>query len=83
MTDHNGQPAIEPIAVAAEAAGQLFGVSEKTWRRMDTDGLVPQPIRMKGCPRWVVEELRSWGLHGAPHRNRWEAVKQDLCAAGR
>src|SRR5262245_4790206 len=34
------------LAVDAEAAGALFGLSLRAWRRLDVTGQVPRPIRI-------------------------------------
>ena len=37
-----------PIAVGAEGAASMFDVSESTWRRWVSAGLVPGPVRVGG-----------------------------------
>ena len=34
------------LAIDAEAAGALFGLSERAWRRLDVTGQIPAPIRI-------------------------------------
>ena len=66
---------VEPIAVDAEAAGALFGCCERTWRTMDTEGTIPAPLRLRGCVRWYLIELREWAAVGCPSRLEWERWK--------
>lgn len=63
---------LEPLAVDADGAGRLVGVSGRTWRRMNAGGLVPRPVRLAGSVRWRVDELRRWVDAGAPSRSKWE-----------
>lgn len=72
-------PAVAPIAVDCKGAGDLFGISDRSWRRMNAAGLCPQPIQLGGkggAVRWMVDELTRWGLAGSPSRARWEQVKE-------
>ena len=61
------------IAVSAREAGRLFGIAERSWRRLDSSGQVPRPIRVGSSVRWLVQELEEWGRQGCPDRARWEA----------
>ncbi len=66
MTEHT------PIAVDAQGAGALFGLSDRAWRRMNSAGSCPRPLKLGGCVRWNVVELQAWGVAGCPSRARWE-----------
>ena len=50
--------AVAPLAVGFEAAGAMFSMSGRSWRRLDVQGLIgPRPIFV-GCKKvWIVEEL--------------------------
>jgi len=64
-----------PIAVRAEEAAELFGVSRATWFRLHAAGLVPKPIELGGAVRWSVRELEEWTDAGCPPRERWESIR--------
>lgn len=63
------------IAVGAERAASLFDISESTWRRWASAGLVPSPVRVGGSgpPRWIVADLQRWALAGCPARYQFES----------
>ena len=74
-------PALDRIAVDATGAAALFSMSERAWRRLDSAGLVPAPIRLRGSVRWNVDELRAWSHAGAPPRARWEERRRECLPA--
>jgi predicted DNA-binding transcriptional regulator AlpA len=55
------------LAVDAKAAGALFGLSERAWRRLDVAGHIPRPIKVGRLIRWRLAEL-------AAGRERFEGV---------
>ncbi len=75
MTPQDGERAPTPIAVDAAAAAVMFGMGERTWRRHDAAGLVPQPVRLGGAVRWPVDELQAWCAAGCPPRHKWAQMK--------
>src|SRR5262245_57173839 len=60
-----------PIAVDANDAAALFGLSSRTWRRLNAAGLIPSPLRLGGSVRWRRDELVAWAAAGSPTRSRW------------
>lgn len=67
------------LAVTAKDAARLVGVSRATWFKYRAADLVPAPIRIGGCIRWLVDGptgLRAWLDAGAPPRERWEAMQR-------
>ena len=79
---HDSQPVaakvveLPPIAVNAKGAGRLFSLSERTWRRLNSGGLCPAPIRVGRSKRWRVCELEQWSHCGSPTRVKWEQMRQ-------
>ena len=73
---------LEPLLVSKKVAAELVGLSARTWRRMETAGLVPAPIRCGGSLRWGVAELAAWVEAGCPSRDRWENEKARTLANG-
>lgn len=68
-------PAINPLLLSARDAARLCGVSVKTWRRWDSAGRVPIPIRIGGAVRWRADELHQWINAGCPGRREWLAIR--------
>ena len=60
-----------PIAVDATAAAVLFGLSKRTWLRMNADEEIPAPRQIRGL-RWDVAELRAWSAANCPVRAEWQ-----------
>ncbi len=73
--------AVAPLAVDAEGAAALIGVSRRTWHRLDLAGQVPQAIRIGRLKRWIVEDLIEWAAAGCPARDRFESMKDARQAA--
>ena len=55
-----------PIAVDADVAAAMFGMSAQSWRRKAKAGLVPAPGRMGPMLRWDVADLKAWSAAGMP-----------------
>lgn len=70
------QDAHEDPLVDAEGAGQVMGVSGRTWRRWDSAGNVPRPIRIGRRVRWHIAELRAWVQASCPPRKQWEKSRR-------
>ena len=68
---------VEPIAVDAKGAAELFCCSDRHWRTLDTEGKVPAPLRLNTSVRWHVVELRAWATAGCPVRLEWERRRKD------
>lgn len=68
--------ALQPLAVNGQDAARLVGVSGRSWRRLDAQGLVPQALRVGGSKRWSVAELRGWIEAGCPARARWVQLRR-------
>jgi predicted DNA-binding transcriptional regulator AlpA len=60
--------ATPPLALGARACAELFGVSVRHWRAMDSAQLVPSPVRLGCAVRWRLDDLRRWLEQGCPGR---------------
>lgn len=68
-------PRIHPLLVDAVAAAEAHDVCERTWRSLDAQGLVPEPVRLGRRRLWSVEDLRAWVRLGCPNRERFEQCR--------
>lgn len=66
------------IAVDAEDAAALFGVSTRHFRRLVSCERAPRPIQLGAATRWRVDDLRAWAAGGCPDRAEFE---ESLAAA--
>jgi predicted DNA-binding transcriptional regulator AlpA len=70
-------PTVLPLAVPADGAAELCGVSRSQWWKLHSAGKVPLPIYLGSkAPRWRVEELRLWLAAGAPDRTTWLKMRE-------
>lgn len=66
-----------PALLTAETAAQLCEVSLRTWRRLEAEGNVPNPVRVGGrIKRYRRTEVLAWVEAGCPSREQWESVRQ-------
>jgi predicted DNA-binding transcriptional regulator AlpA len=80
--------AFTPLAVDAQTAAGMFGVSVRHWRALHQSGLCPLPIRMGHSLRWRIDELRQWLAAGCPTCERWAEMqdadkRRSLCCVSR
>lgn len=66
---------IDPLAVDADGAARLLGVSVRHWWALHSSGRCPRPIALGRARRWAVDELRAWLAAGCPERSKWETMK--------
>lgn len=64
------------LAIDAQAAGALFGLSERAWRRLDVTGQVPAPVHIGRNVRWRLSELARWARRGCPDRDTWNSIRR-------
>jgi len=71
--------AIEPLAVDAEQAAVLLGMSRSMFYKMTEAGQIgPIGRRFGKCVRYSLAELRSWSEAGMPPRHLWQAMREHL-----
>lgn len=66
---------IHPLLVDAIAAAEACDLCERTWRSLDSQGLVPEPLRVGRRRLWSVEDLRAWVRLGCPNRERFQQYR--------
>lgn len=79
----HGKPAsvvigLHPIAVGADDAAAMLGISRATWDRLQSSGNLPAPVKLsERCPRWSVRVLEDWLAAGGPPRDQWESMQRE------
>ena len=61
----------EALLLDGREAARLCAVGLRTWRRLDSSGRVPLPVRIGRRVLWRADELREWIVAGCPSRARW------------
>jgi len=62
-----------PLLWDAAQLAEVLGVSERTIRRMDSEGRLPRPIQLTSrAVRWRAAEIRDWVDVRCPSRDVWE-----------
>ena len=69
---------IEPLAVDAEQAAGLLGLSRSMFYKMADAGQIgPMGRRFGKCIRYSLTELRAWAAAGMPPRHEWQRIRSD------
>ncbi len=63
------------LLLSADSAAELCGMSQRTWRRWDSAGLIPSPVRIGRTTRWRRVEVLAWIAAKCPRRQEWERKK--------
>ena len=61
---------------SARQLAEYLAVSLRHVRRMDADGLLPEPLRLGRCVRWLKTTIDAWLAAGCPCRNRGPATAE-------
>jgi predicted DNA-binding transcriptional regulator AlpA len=75
--------AIEPLLMPAAEAARLCGISEASWYRLKSAGMLPAPVKLGGRVLWRIEDLRLWIALGCPSRVEFEARRPAANGNGR
>jgi excisionase family DNA binding protein len=65
----------ETLLLSVGKAAALCGTSTRTWRRWDSAGLIPSPVRIGRTTRWRREDVLAWIAAKCPRRQEWERRK--------
>ena len=68
---------VMPLAVNADGAGALFGVSRSSWFRLISSGKAPAGFSIGTSKRWRIDDLRRWAELGFPDRAAFDAAIED------
>lgn len=69
---------LEPLAVDAQQAAGLLGLSRSMFYKMVEAGKIgPAGRRFGNCVRYSVAELRAWVAQGMPPRHEWSTTQED------
>lgn len=61
-----------PMTLTVTDLARELQVSEKTVRRLDTEGKIPEPNRIGRQLRWPRQEILDWLAAGTPVRRVWK-----------
>lgn len=56
----------EPLLITARELASLLHLSLRTLWRLNSAGLLPEPVRLGNSVRWRREEIDSWVAEGCP-----------------
>ena len=56
----NAVPAREYLCLTKAELAEELRVSTRQVELLLSQGKIPEPIRLSGHPRWVLEEIRDW-----------------------
>ncbi len=69
---------VEPLAIDAEGAARLLGLSRSMFYKMAEAGKIgPQGRRFGRCVRYSLPELKCWAHAGMPPRHQWNLEKEN------
>jgi predicted DNA-binding transcriptional regulator AlpA len=70
--------ALRPLAVDADDAAKMLGISRATFDRLASADRLPASIRFgERLPRWSVARLEKWLALGAPPREQFERLARE------
>jgi len=58
------------LLMSAEKLALLLDVSVRTLWRLRSAGKLPRPVKIGGCVRWRLAEIRAWIAAGCPHAEK-------------
>ncbi len=61
--------------LTAKKLANILEVSKRTVFRLNTQGKIPEPVKIGGSVRWIKTEIDLWINSGCPDRETWEAMK--------
>ena len=61
-----------PLLIRSKDLPGYVGMAERTIRKMRSQGLFPEPMRVGGAVVWSYAELEAWVRAGCPPCNRDE-----------
>lgn len=66
-------PSATQLCLRSGELAELLGVSWRTLHRMDGEGSLPSPIRLRpgGRATWRRQEILAWLAAGCPGRDCW------------
>jgi len=61
--------------ITAKSLAGILSISERTVWNFDSEGRLPEPLRLGRIVRWRMKEIDEWITEGCPNRARWQAMK--------
>ena len=66
---------VNPLLKGDKHAAQSLGIGRSLFRKLNSSGLIPRPVRIGRRVLWRTQELEDWVRMGCPPRAQWEAQK--------
>ena len=73
-SDASGNIAPRVLAVGADEAAAMVGLSRRTWFRMMAEGSIPQSFKLGAKRVWRTADIELWVEQGFPNREEFEAT---------
>ena len=65
----------ETLLLQRRRLAELLAVSTRTFDRMQSAGLIPRPVELRGkTKRWSRTEIDAWIAAGCPPRAKWDVM---------
>ena len=59
----------EPLLIRAQELAGMLNISLRTLWRLNSAGVLPQPMRLGAAVRWRLEEVKTWIAAGCPRHS--------------
>jgi predicted DNA-binding transcriptional regulator AlpA len=83
MVEQTETAGLSSRLVDREAVAQALGVSTRKLQRMESELLVPAPLRIGRNVRWPADEIDAWSASRCPPREQWERLQTAAKSATR
>lgn len=71
---------MQPLLLTLEQTAELLGLSASAVRKLDSEGRIPQPVRLTRRLSWSYDELTRWVAAGCPPRVQWDRNRRNTIA---
>ena len=64
------------LLINANELASMLGVSPRTIWRMNSNGLIPRPLKLNRSVRWVLSDVADWIEQRCPTRSEFDSSKK-------
>ncbi len=75
---HSRDAPDEPWLITVSELAEKLQLSERSIHGKRVSGELPAPIKLGRAVRWRADEIKAWLAAGAPPRDKWESMQQEL-----